>query len=157
MPRIFTRPRIERKPARIYAGPVQHYDMQTRSAIPAQWQSYNEVGLRAPTPAEDDYYGVVFNFSQATGMFDYMCGQVLTADAALPDGFSSLKVAAGNWACFATTGHISTMPAAWGEIMGHWLTQPGCTAREGPSIEFYPPSFDGMTGNGGYEIWMPVV
>jgi AraC family transcriptional regulator len=156
MPKIFSGPRIEFMPAQVFAGPVQRYDMQTRGEIPAQWDAYNAANLRAPSPSAEDYFALVFNFDAATGAFDYMCGQVLTPGAALPKGFQSLTVAAGNWARFGTGGHISTMNDAWGEVMGHWMAQPGCTPREGPSMEYYPPAFDGMTGEGGYEIWMPV-
>jgi AraC family transcriptional regulator len=154
--RIFTAPTPEPMPALVFAGPVQRYDMQTRSAIPAQWDAYNQADLRAASPKPEDYFGIVFNFAEDKGAFDYMCGQFLTQGAALPLGFKTLKVPAGAWARFVTTGHISTMQNAWGEVMGHWLGQPGLIPREGPSIEYYPPHFDGMSGNGGYEIWVPV-
>ncbi len=156
-PRLFAGPRIEALQDAVYAGPVQRYDMQTRSAIPAQWAAYNQHHIRAPSPDPDDYFGVVFDFSEATGSFDYMCAQTLGKGAALPEGFRRLTVPAGNWAKFTTSGHISTMQNAWAEVMGHWLGQPGCVPRPGPSIEYYPPGFNGMTGNGGFEIWMPVV
>lgn len=153
---IFDGPRFETLPARVYVGPSQRYDMQTRAQIPAQWESYNVEDIRAPSPAPEEYFGLVYDFTENSGSFAYMCGQVLTPGAVVPDGFAKLTVPAGRWAKFATKGHISTMQGAWGEIMNHWLSQPGCTSRSGPSIEFYPPEFDGMTGDGGYEIWMPV-
>ena len=49
------------------------------------------------------------------------------------------------------------MQAAWGEVYNHWASQPDCGPRSGPGVEFYPPEFDGMTGNGGYELWIPVL
>ena len=154
---MFARPKIEAMPSLLYAGPVQRYDMTSRSGIPAQWQAYNQTGLRAPTPEAEEYFGLVFNFAESTGEFDYLCGQVLLPGGQLPEGLKSLKVSAGNWARIVTAEHISTMQGAWTEIMGHWLGQPGLTSRDAPSIEFYPPAFNGMTGGGGYEIWMPVV
>jgi AraC family transcriptional regulator len=51
---------------------------------------------------------------------------------------------------------IAEMPAVWAEIHGHWLQQPEWHPRPGPSVEYYPPAFDGATGQGGYEIWVPV-
>ena len=154
--RLFAGPKIEHLPARSFCGPVARYDMTTRSAIPAQWQAYNDADLRAPSPAPEEYFGIVFNFDAAKGSFDYMCGQELTKGATLPEGFKVLQVPAGPWAKFITQDHISTMQNAWGEVMGHWLGQPGCIPREGPTMEFYPPEFDGETGTGGYQIWMPV-
>ena len=48
------------------------------------------------------------------------------------------------------------MQSAWGEVYNHWADQPGCGPVAGPSVEYYPPEFNGMTGNGGYELWIPV-
>ena len=155
--RLFTAPTIDALPGRIFAGPVRRYDMQTRGQIPAQWDAYNQANLRAPSSSPDDYFGLVFNHDAASGAFDYMCGQVLLPDVMLPEPFRTLSVPAGNWARFVTKDHIATMNSAWAEVMGHWLGQPGCIPRDGPSVEYYPPTFDGATGLGGYEIWLPVV
>ena len=155
MPELFDTPQIDVMPTRHFAGPVQRYDMQTRAGIPEQWGAYNEVGLRVDGAVPGDYYGLVFNYSEDGGTFDYMCGQEVPAGAALPAGFGSTTIV-GAYARFVTKGHISTMSAAWGEIFGDWLTRPQFRPRPGPSAEYYPPEFDGMSGEGGYEIWVAV-
>jgi predicted transcriptional regulator YdeE len=48
------------------------------------------------------------------------------------------------------------MQAAWAEIYDDWLKRPEFPPRPGPSVEYYPPQFNGMTGEGGFEIWVPV-
>lgn len=153
---IFDAPRIETFPTRHLAGPVRRYSMQTRAAIPAQWVAYNTEGERAPSLSPEDYYGLAFGFSEATGEFDYLCGQEVAADVPLPEGFARVATPAGRWARFVTRGHVSTMQSAWGEVYNHWMGQPGCLPRKGPSVEYYPPAFNGMTGHGGYELWVPV-
>ena len=150
-----TPPKLETMPTRRFAGPVQRYNMQTRSAIPAQWVAYNDAAERVPGAGLDDYYGLVFNFSEEEGSFDYMCGQEVPAGVALPAGFSAVTIA-GRYARFATKGHISTMNAVWQEVYGNWLGKPDLRPRPGPSVEYYPPEFDGMTGEGGFEIWVAV-
>ena len=152
---IFEIPRVQMMPLRHFAGPVQRYDMQTRAAIPGQWATYNEDGLRVDDAVPGDYYGLVFNYSADGGTFDYLCGQEVPARAALPVGFGTTSIQ-GSYARFATKAHISTMSAAWGEVFGDWLTRPDFRPRPGPSVEYYPPEFDGMTGEGGYEIWVAV-
>lgn len=149
MPEIFAAPTIEHMPTRRIAGPVQRYDMQTRAEIPAQWGAYNDADVRAESVSPDDYYGVVFNYSEDGGSFDYLCGQEVAPATSLPKGFGSVTIS-GAYARFATKGHISTMSAAWGEIFGDWLTRPDYRPRPGPSVEYYPPEFDGMSGDGGY-------
>jgi AraC family transcriptional regulator len=153
---IFAAPILETRPAMVIAGPSQAYDLQTRASIPSQWVDYNSAGLRAPSPKPEDYYGVAWGFNAATGTFDYLCGQEMTAGTAVPQGFAKVTLPAGRWARFATKGHISTMQSAWGEVYNHWSGQPGCAPRSGPSVEYYPPAFNGMTGEGGYELWVPV-
>ncbi len=155
MAKLLSAPRIQVMPTRHFAGPVQRYDMQTRAGIPAQWDAYNAKAVRVTGAIPDGYYGLVFNYSEDGGTFDYMCGQEVLAGASLPAGFASVAIS-GSYARFATTGHISTMATAWAEIYGDWLTRPDCRPRPGPSVEYYPPAFDGMTGDGGYEIWVAV-
>jgi AraC family transcriptional regulator len=155
MPQVLSAPRLETMPVRRFAGPVVRYDLQTRAAIPAQWEAYNAAGVRVDGAVPRDYYGVVFNYSEKDGTFDYLCGQEVQAGAALPPGFSSVTIE-GTYARFATAGHISTMNAAWSEVYGTWASRPDFRQRPGPSVEYYPPEFDGSTGNGGFEIWVPV-
>ena len=153
MPTIFTAPKVEVMPQRQFAGLVRRYDMQTRGAIPAQWGDYN--GMAAlPYSVPDAWYGVCYNFGAGMS-FDYLSGQEVTGVADLPSGFAAVSII-GAYARFATKGHISTMQAAWGEIHGDWLKRADYSPRHGPSVEFYPPAFNGMTGEGGWEIWVPV-
>jgi AraC family transcriptional regulator len=155
MTHIFTKPIVEPMPERIIAGLSHNYDMQTRVEIPALWGRYNDEETRAATPHPDDYYGVCYGFT-GTGTFSYLCGQILSARADLPPGFAKVTLPAGPYARFVTKGHISTMSQGWAEVYNDWLTRPEYRPRTGPSVEYYPPEFDGMTGDGGYELWLPV-
>ena len=156
MTNLLTEPRIEPMPTRRFAGKVQRYDMQSRLQIPAQWATYNADVNGVPGAIPGDYYGVVFNFSGDMNEFDYLCGQEVAEGAMLPEGFGSVTIS-GPYARFATKAHISSMNAVWGEVYGNWLNRPGFRARPGPSVEYYPPAFDGMTGEGGFEVWVPIV
>ena len=155
MPTQLNPPLIHTFPTRCFAGPVQRYTMQTRSAIPAQWAAYNHDGPRVKGAVQGAYYGLVYNYGAEGGSFDYMCGQEVPAGASLPAGFAMATIS-GRYACFATKGHISTMPAVWQEVYANWLSRPDLAQRQGPSVEYYPPEFDGMTGEGGFEVWIAV-
>lgn len=149
-------PTIETMPARHFAGPMRRYDIQSRAGIPAQWDALREFGQRPESPTPRDHYGIIADFDDAKGEFDYYSAQEVAATSPLPEGFSRITLPAGRWARFASGGHISTMIAAWTEVMNHWLTQPGLVPRRGASVEHYPPTFDGQTGRGGFEIWVPI-
>jgi AraC family transcriptional regulator len=142
-------------PERHFAGPVQRYTMQTRAAIPQQWQSYNDAGTKMAGAVPGAFYGIAFNVAPDMESFDYLCGQEVPADATLPAGFTQVTIT-GPYARFVTKDHISTMNAAWHEVYTHWLTRPDLHPRPGPALEYYPPEFEPMTGEGGFELWVPV-
>ena len=148
-------PQIETFATRRFAGPVQTYTMQTRSTIPAQWVAYNDDGTRVAAAMPETYYGLCYDYAEDEGSFAYMCGQEVPAGAEIPQGFAVTTIA-GRYARFATTGHISTMNAVWEEVYANWLTRPGLKPRPGASVEYYPPEFDGLTGEGGFEVWIAV-
>ena len=142
-------------PTRRFGGPVRRHDLQSRAGIAAQWVAYHGIGIRVEGAMPGDYFGAVFNCAEKDGSFDCLCGQEVPAHATLPPGFGSVT-SSGRHARFATKGHISTIQAVWGEVYGQWLTRPDSRPRPGPSVECYPPEFDGMTGDGGFELWVPV-
>lgn len=156
MPRTLAQPAIEAMPERLIVGLNRRYDMDSRSAIPAQWAAYNEDGTRPDDWVPDRWYGVVSGFSETGEEFDYLCGVEVLRRGLLPDGQSLLVVPPGRYARFATRKHISEISAIWMEIYSDWLGQNGLQPRHAPSIEFYPADFDGRTGEGGFELWVPV-
>jgi AraC family transcriptional regulator len=147
-------PVIEEMPERRILGPLRRYDMQTRQGIPGQWADYNMADVKAEGAVPDCWYGVCANFGEG-GTFDYLCGQEVP-NGAVPAGWSALTLPAGRWARFVEAGHISLMQDVWGEIYREWMGRPGLTPRDAPSVEVYPLAFNGATGEGGFEIWMPV-
>jgi AraC family transcriptional regulator len=156
MPRTLTPPVVETMPERLIVGLSRRYDMQTRSAIPAQWAAYNEDGATPSDAIAGKWYGVISAFSEADTSFDYLCGVEIARRCPLPPGQTLVTVRAGNYARFATRDHISAMNGMWAEIYSDWLGTDGLSPRLGPSLEYYPVEFDGRTGEGGYEIWIPV-
>jgi AraC family transcriptional regulator len=156
MPRTLTPPVVEMMPERLIVGLSRRYNVQTRSAIPAQWAAYNEDGATPPDAIADKWYGVISAFSEADASFDYLCGVEITRRCPLPPGQILVTIGAGNYARFATRDHISAMNGMWAEIYSDWLGTDGLSPRLGPSLEYYPVEFDGRTGEGGYEIWIPV-
>ena len=154
MNRLNLTPVIETMPERRIVGLRRRYTMETRMAIPGQWAEYNGGGHELSDAVPDAWYGVCADFGE-DGSFDYLCGQEAPR-AAVPAGWSAITLPAGRWARFATTAHISAMQEMWGEIYREWMGKDRMTPRDGPSTEYYPASFDGATGEGGYEIWVPV-
>lgn len=146
-------PQVVTMPARSIIGPKVHYTPATRDQIPQQWASYN-ASPECPDPGPGGSFGVCIEAGEDG--FDYLCG-VEAGKAPLAAGWSEVSIPSGRWARFVTTAHISDMMGLWGEIYRDWIGRPGYEKRRGAQIEFYPQAFDGRTGLGGYEVWIPVV
>ena len=155
MPKTMTPPIVEVMPDRLMVGPAKSYDMETRSAIPAQWAAYNEADQTPEYVIPDSWYGLCYDFGEG-GTFSYLCGVEVTKRGTIPPGQTVVTLPAGKYARFASKRHISEMNDIWTEIYAEWLGTPGLIARSGPSVEYYPLEFDGRTGEGGFEIWIAV-
>ena len=60
------------------------------------------------------------------------------------------------YAVFEQRDHISAIAEAWKAIWEHGLADAGFQAADGPALERYGEEFDGRTGLGGYELWVPI-
>jgi len=149
--------RIETLGNLVLAGIGGHYTLQTSPAIPSLWQRfvpYLDTDMPYYAGAPNTTYGVCHN--QSENAFDYLCAVEVRADADLPQAFTRLPVAARTYAVFPHTGHVSGIRSTWGSIWDKWLPESGLQVVPSPFFEKYGPRFDGRTGNGGLEIWVPV-
>jgi AraC family transcriptional regulator len=147
-------PRIVEHPALLIFGIGQRYH-QTNAGIPSQWERFvphighiqDQVGRAA--------YGVICNCDEA-GSIDYITGVEVREFPSHPDGFTRLRIPPQTYAVFRHDWHVSTVQATWSAIWNHGLPESGCLAADGASFERYGEEFDGRTGQGGLEIWIPV-
>ena len=73
-----------------------------------------------------------------------------------PKEVHTTTIPAATYAVFIQPGHISLIRPTIMSIWQDWLPGSGYAAAEAPLVEYYTPEFDGMSGNGGFEIWLPV-
>jgi len=57
---------------------------------------------------------------------------------------------------FTHKGHISTIRRTISTIWNNWLPSSGYTVADAPTFERYDEKFDPVSGNGGFEIWVPL-
>lgn len=67
-----------------------------------------------------------------------------------------IKAPEATYAIFSYAGHISEIRSVFRAILGEWLPASGRQHANAPTLERYGAAFDPMTGNGGYEIWIPL-
>ncbi len=146
-------PRIVSLDALRLIGLARRYNEQTSAQIPDQWAKFNELNV-APSAAEPAY-GVCYN-TDVDGNMDYLCGVEVPSFEGVPENRDRLTVPAQTYAVFAHQGHVSEIRRVWQAIWNQGLVDAKLTTSQGPEIEKYPPEFDPETGNGGFEIWIPV-
>jgi AraC family transcriptional regulator len=100
-------------------------------------------------------YGVCCNGDDA-GNFDYIAGVEVSDFSDLPREFSKVRIPEQRYAVFTHREHVSTVRRTVNTIWNHWLPAAGLKIADAPNFERYDSNFDFLTGNGGFEIWVPV-
>lgn len=138
------------------AGLSKHYAANETAAIPALWQQFSPWLGRIEAQTGDPHitYGVCYN--QRHDSLDYLCAVEVRDGGELPPEFSSLHIAAQTYAVFPHSAHVSAIRNTWNMIWDRWLPESGLKVLPAPFFEKYGPLFNGMTGEGGLEIWIPI-
>jgi len=122
---------------------------------PAQWQRFAPHIGHIPGQIGWTAYGVLCNADDA-GSMDYMCGVEVSDFSRVPAELSRLRIPERKYAVFLHKGHVSTARQTWTAIYNQWLPEYGLKTVGGPEFERYTSTFNPATGEGGFEIWIPV-
>jgi AraC family transcriptional regulator len=139
----------------LVAGAAERYTCDSSSAIPAQWQRFMPQLGSVPGQIDTSAYGVRYN-GDDDGNFDYLCGVEVADFSRLPASTGRVRVPAHRYAVFRHREHVSTIRRTHNTIWSDWLPRSGFQAADAPSFERYGEEFDGETGLGGVEIWLPI-
>lgn len=149
-------PRFVDGEAMLIVGIGVRYEYGEIDGIPAQWQRFApHIGNIASEVGDDVAYGVCAN-SDAAG-FDYVCGVEVTDFSEADGELTRLRVPAQRYAVFHHDTHLSGIRGTMSAIMNDWLPASGHQLADAALLERYGPEFDPASGNGGLEIWVPVV
>jgi AraC family transcriptional regulator len=148
-------PRFVDGKALLLAGIGERCSAATLAGIPAQWQRFAPHIGHVPGQLGNVAYGACCNGDDA-GTYDYVCGVEVADFADIPKDWSRVRIPAQRYAVFRHRDHISAVRATWTAIWNDWLPQSGYAVADAPCYERYGEAFDGATGLGGCEIWLPV-
>lgn len=137
------------------AGISKRYNDETSAAIPMQWQQFGPLIGRIPAQVARASFGVLCNGDE-DGNIDYLSGVEVADFSGVPDEFTRLTITPQRYAVFAHRGHVAEIRRVWQGIWNRGLPEAGVTAVEAPSFERYGESFNPVTGQGGFEIWIPM-
>lgn len=138
----------------LIAGFGERYTCETSVAIPSLWQRFGPHFGNVPGQKNYVGYGVCCNFDDDS--FEYIAGVEVADFSGLTSEFSRIRLAPQRYVVFSTTEHISAIRRMTNTVWSTWFPASGHEAADAPNYELYPESFDPVTGNGGYELWIPI-
>lgn len=147
-------PRVVKSGALLIFGLSEHYQC-SNAGIPSQWSRFLPHFGHIPGQTDKVAYGVIYNSDDA-GNYDYLCGVEVTEFPSHPAEFTRLRIPPAQYTVFEHRDHISSIAATWKAIWEQGLAASGYQATDGPAFERYGEEFDGRTGLGGVELWIPV-
>jgi AraC family transcriptional regulator len=100
-------------------------------------------------------YGVCMNADE-DGTMEYLCGVEVPSFQGIPDDFATVRIPPRRYAVFTHEGHVSAIRATWAAIFRTGLPALGRAMADAPDFERYDERFDGRTGHGTVEIWIPL-
>jgi AraC family transcriptional regulator len=148
-------PRLVKGDAMLIFGLGQRCPCVGNPAIPSQWNSFLPHFGQIDGQIGNVAYGVIYN-SDDSGSYDYICGVAVHEFPAHPPEFTRLRIPPQSYVVFEHHDHVSAVGSTWKTIWEHGLAASGFQALDGPAFERYGEQFDGRTGLGGLEIWIPV-
>lgn len=152
-------PRFETAKAFLVAGPTERIACDNGAMIPGLWQRFHQdvadIPARVGQGKNQVAYGVCCNGDDA-GNFDYIAGVEVADFSDLPRRFGRIRIPEQRYAVFTHTDHVASIRRTVNTIWNQWLPASGLKAADAPNFERYDEKFDPATGNGGFEIWVPV-
>ncbi len=148
-------PKIVSRPAFTVAGLVRR-GVADGEKIGELWgQFFARMGELRPVIEPSVTYGVMANYDESTGEFDYIAGCEVADGGQLAAGFVRVDVPAAEWAVFTTT--MGDLQQAYPYIYNTWLPESGYTHAPVPEYELYGEGFDPANPAATFEIYSPVV
>lgn len=148
-------PRFETRPGFVVAGLSEHFTEDTQQRIPVLWQRFSPYVDVLSRGDDDVAYGVCTDITD-DGAFDYMAAVGVERTDELPPEVVSLQIPEQHYAVFTHKDHVAAIKSTMRAIWSTWLPQSGYKAARGPEFERYDARFDPRTGEGGFEIWVPI-
>ena len=155
LPPTVAEPSIESIGPLRLVGLCRRYACQDTSGIFAQWGEFSRMGGSLPPPRDDNAYGACRD--PGPEEFDYLCAISVSDDPVpLTEPMQSWQIPQAQYALFRDRGHISGIKPLLSTIFQTWLPQSDWQIAPLPVIECYHEEFNPQTGEGGYEVWIPV-
>lgn len=132
-------PKIVTRPAFTVAG-MKYRGKNEKDEIPQLWERFMPRAKEVRYKANPNVcYGLMDNYYEKIGEFDYLAGIEVQAASDIPEGMASWQVPEQTYAVFPC--NLKSIKQAFRQIYHEWLPQSGYQRASGPDFEFYDESF----------------
>jgi AraC family transcriptional regulator len=139
-----------------FAGFSKHFKFSEISEIPSLWQRFIPHIGHIPGEQPSGAWGVSYVETRDENGFDYMAGVEIAEGSDPGSDLKTLSFPALQYAVFIHDKHVSEMNSSMQSLFD-WAARAGFShAEPGLILERYTEEFNGETGLGGMEIWLPV-
>ena len=149
-------PKIESKNAFTVVG-MKYRGKPEKDEIPALWRQFvpriGEIKNLTGSHASFGGFGVMDNYDESTGQFDYVSAVEVTTAEDIPEGMMSWEIPAHKYAVLEF--NFSEIHQAFKKIYA-WLPESGNKRAVGPEFEYYPPGFESSEPDSPMFIYIPI-
>jgi AraC family transcriptional regulator len=150
-------PRVAMRGPLLLAGLGRRFAVNDLAGIPALWQELHPHLGFIPGQKDATAYGLAARMAADGESLFYLAGVEVADLSDLDDGFTGIRLPAQRWAVFPHRGHVATIASTIDAIFVEALPAAGLRHGDMPDVlERYDENFDPRTGEGGFEIWVPV-
>ena len=146
-------PEIKSKPAFTVVG-MKYRGKNKEDEIPQLWIKFgrrmNEIKHRIGPG-----YGVMDNYDEKSGEFDYVAGVGVDSSADIPEDMVKIDIPEQTYAVFTCT--LPTLDKTFHHAYKTWLPQSGYNRVDGPEFELYDETFNPIDEASLLYIYIPVV
>lgn len=139
-----------------YCSISGHFSLSEMQGIPELWRNFMRRCSELDPPMKSPPIGVMGLVAE-DGSFVYGCAAPIGSKETPLPGLKKLRIASRRYAVFKHSGHISAIRGTYAQIWDGALVDRGWTMAPYASLEVHPPEFDTRSGDGGVEIWVPIL
>lgn len=146
-------PEIKSRPAFTVVG-MKYRGKNEKNEVPQLWDKFVP-RMKEIKHVVGPAYGVMDNYDEKSGEFDYVAGLEVDSTADILEGMVSMDVPEQAYAVFTCT--LPTLFEAFQYVYKKWLPQSGYKRAEGPEFELYDENFNPEDETSKMYIYIPVV
>jgi AraC family transcriptional regulator len=148
------KPNIVKKPAFTVVG-MKYRGKNEHNEIPQLWAKFGPHMHEIQHLVHPDLaYGVMGNYDEKTGEFDYIAACQVDQATNVAEGMCTEYVPAQTYAVFSCT--LATIGQTYEMIRQEWLPTSGYHQTTGPDFELYDEQFDPGNVNSVMYLYIPV-